>query len=168
MIESVLGIVLSPDRKEVLLIKRKDVPIWVLPGGGVDDGETPEQAVTREVEEESGLQVSVVHKACEFHAVSKLGQSLAIFECQSHGGVLSSTDESLEAAFFPLEKLPSPLFYLHRNWLLEAQSSKDTIIRPLNEVNYWNFFLYILKHPFQVLTFWLAKQKAKRRSAVRH
>ncbi len=168
MIESVLGIVLSQDRKEVLFIKRKDVPVWVLPGGGVDDGETPEQAVAREIEEESGLQVSVARKACEFHAVSKLGQSLAIFECQPHGGSLTSTDESLDAAFFPLEKLPAPLFYLHRNWLMESLSSTSTIIRPLSEVNYWNFFLYILKHPFQVLTFWLAKQKAKRCSTVRH
>ena len=30
----------SEDRKEILLIKRRDVPVWVLPGGGIDSGES--------------------------------------------------------------------------------------------------------------------------------
>ena len=32
---------------------------WTLPGGGIDFGEHPEDAVVREIEEETGLQVNV-------------------------------------------------------------------------------------------------------------
>ncbi|MCB0014039.1 MAG: NUDIX domain-containing protein, partial [Anaerolineales bacterium] len=34
----------------VLLIQRDDSRSWGLPGGGLDEGETPTEAVTREVE----------------------------------------------------------------------------------------------------------------------
>ena len=35
-------------RKEVFLVFRSDYPIWVLTGGGIEKGETPEQAAVRE------------------------------------------------------------------------------------------------------------------------
>jgi 8-oxo-dGTP pyrophosphatase MutT (NUDIX family) len=43
----------------VLLCHRRDMDRWNLPGGGVMSGETPWQAVIREVQEEVGLVVTV-------------------------------------------------------------------------------------------------------------
>jgi 8-oxo-dGTP pyrophosphatase MutT (NUDIX family) len=40
---------------------------YVFPGGGVDEGETPEQAAIREMEEETGLRVTVQRKLAEIH-----------------------------------------------------------------------------------------------------
>ena len=40
---------------------------YVFPGGGVDVGETPEQAAIREMEEETGLHVTIRRKLAEIH-----------------------------------------------------------------------------------------------------
>ncbi len=47
----------------VLFCHRRDCDFWNLPGGGVESGEAPWQAVVREVREEVGLEVEVVRLA---------------------------------------------------------------------------------------------------------
>ena len=39
----------------ILLLKHKRLGLWLAPGGHIDEGETPDQAVLREVLEETGL-----------------------------------------------------------------------------------------------------------------
>jgi ADP-ribose pyrophosphatase YjhB (NUDIX family) len=46
---------------EVLLVQRKDNSVWALPGGFVDPGETADQAASREVKEEAGIDLSRLH-----------------------------------------------------------------------------------------------------------
>ena len=63
------AIIEFPNNK-ILLIKRGPVVFrgyWALPGGKVEAGETVEQAVIREVEEETGLKVEIVKKIGEYH-----------------------------------------------------------------------------------------------------
>ncbi len=40
---------------EILLSHEKNVDWWLIPGGGMEAGETPEECCVREVEEETGL-----------------------------------------------------------------------------------------------------------------
>jgi 8-oxo-dGTP pyrophosphatase MutT (NUDIX family) len=55
---SVTGIVKRDDSR-VLVIKRPDDGLWVPPGGVMEIGETPQEAMARELEEETGYLVTV-------------------------------------------------------------------------------------------------------------
>ena len=55
-----VGAVIHDAAGRLLLIRRGHDPhrgLWSLPGGRIDAGESPEQAVVREVREETGLEV---------------------------------------------------------------------------------------------------------------
>jgi len=60
------GIVLIEDHKVALIERhRAGLEYFVFPGGGVDEGETPEQAAIREAMEELGVEVVVKQKVAE-------------------------------------------------------------------------------------------------------
>ncbi len=64
------------DRASAVIIKNDKILLmhrikdnreyYVLPGGGVEDGESAEQALTREIKEEAGLSVEIDKKLCEY------------------------------------------------------------------------------------------------------
>ena len=62
------GIVLIEDNKVALIERhRAGLDYFVFPGGGVDEGETPEQGAVREAMEELGVQVAIKRKVAEIH-----------------------------------------------------------------------------------------------------
>ena len=46
--------------QQVLLVQRDNPRFWELPGGGMAPGETAEETVVREVQEETGVRVEIV------------------------------------------------------------------------------------------------------------
>lgn len=60
------GIVLIQENKVALMERyRAGFHYYIFPGGGVDEGETPEQAAVREAREELGIEVAIKHKVAE-------------------------------------------------------------------------------------------------------
>lgn len=154
MKEASIGIVFSPDKGQVLLVKRADIPVWVLPGGGIDEGETSEIAVIREIEEETGLNVSITRLAGVFDPTTALTSRIHLFECSVNRGELKGSDESIEVSFFPFDKLPKNVFILHLLLLQLAMANPNQTLRqPLTQVTWWTTLLYLLRHPVWSLTY---------------
>jgi len=97
---------------KLLMVREADDGLWCLPGGWVDVGDSPSEAVCREVREETGLLVKATkllgiwdrnkynHPPYPWHVYK------TIFLCEECGGELTTSYESLEVAFFDVNNLP--------------------------------------------------------------
>ncbi len=104
----------SEDR--VLLVKRRfPPPGWALPGGFVDKGETVEQAVIREVEEETSLSLRDVKQFRVYSEPSRDQRHhvVSVVFTGESGDRPSAGDDAAEARFFSLNALPEPLAFDH-------------------------------------------------------
>jgi 8-oxo-dGTP diphosphatase len=54
-----MAVVLTPDRGQVLLLRREVFILWDLPGGGIERNEEPASAAVRECREETGYAIEV-------------------------------------------------------------------------------------------------------------
>lgn len=155
-----IGIVLSKSGQEVLLIKRRDVPVWVLPGGGIETKESPEDAAIREVLEESGVHMQITRKAAHFVPVNSLSAHTHVYIGSIQAGSPMPSDESVDSQFFSLNALPKGLFELHKRWLKECLREKKCIHRGLREINYWNLVLGIIQQPRLALQWFFRKRSS--------
>jgi len=97
------AIIFDPQGR-VLLCHRRDMDMWNLPGGGVESGEMPDEAVVREVVEETGLEV-VVERLVGIYG--KVDDDLVFaFTCRVVGGQLSISAESDEYGYFQIDQIP--------------------------------------------------------------
>jgi 8-oxo-dGTP pyrophosphatase MutT (NUDIX family) len=87
------GIVLIQDNKVALIERhRAGLDYFVFPGGGVDEGESPEQAAIREAMEELGLQIAIRRKVAEVQ-MGKRSQQVYFLAEQTGGEFGTGTGE---------------------------------------------------------------------------
>ena len=142
----------------VLLIKRRDIPVWVLPGGGIEPGELPEIAACREVLEETGFHVRIVRKIAEYQPVNKLTQLTHFFECVIESGSASKGSETRDVAFFPVDQLPTLLAPPYSSWIADALCYEPHVmIKPVEGASYKDLLRHLLAHPILVARFLLTK-----------
>lgn len=156
--KSVIGIVLDAEQSSVLLVKRRDVPVWVLPGGGIDPQESPEQAVVREVLEETGFSVAISRQVAEYSPLNRLAKVTYVYACSVLEGHSALGPESKEVGFFPLDHLPQEFFHIHKEWLDDCLKNEPFVIRhPIYSVTYLNLFKYLIKRPLWVVRIFFSR-----------
>ena len=117
----------GPEPRAALIARhdRRGRLVWSLPKGHVEAGETPEQAATREVEEETGIRGRVLAPLgiIDFWFVAeqrRVHKTVHHFLLEAAGGELSDADiEVVEVAWVPLRELRSRLAYADERRLLE-------------------------------------------------
>jgi 8-oxo-dGTP diphosphatase len=123
MMPTVTAIICN-EQSHILLQQRSDNGNWNLPGGIIEPGEEPADAIIREVFEETGLSVIPERISGVYGGTANVGQfpngdQYAMinitFVCRITGGELDqANDESLALAFFPQNQLPESVPAKHR------------------------------------------------------
>ncbi len=96
-------------------------PTWTFPKGHVEEGETPEQAAVREIEEETGIQAEIERPLGEidYWFISRHGKKLlrihkrvTHFLLKAIGGDTSKHNEEVtDARWFPIEEVEGLLLF---------------------------------------------------------
>jgi 8-oxo-dGTP diphosphatase len=125
---------------QVVLILRSDIPLWCLPGGAIEDGESLAQAAIREAREETGLDVELTRLVGTYSRPNwwNGGAHSILFAARPIGGRLQTvTDETLGARYFNPDNLPDNLLWSHHQPILDALSNGDAVARSQDLV--WPF-----------------------------
>lgn len=158
MKKGVITVIFSDDRTKVLLIKRRDVPIWTLPGGGIEKGESEEEAMLRETEEETGFKVEISRKVGDYTPINYLTTPTTVFECKIISGMATTGPETREIDYFPLDALPMRMPPPYSEWIEDAAKNlEEPLSKNLTTITYSILFKSILIHPVLVTRFLLTK-----------
>jgi len=145
--------VFGKSKKKILLIKRRDIPIWVIPGGGIEKGETPEEAAIREAKEESGFDIKLIRKVAEYTHIGS-NKKNHLFEAEVIGGKATINSEASAVEFFDVDNLPETRHPLINEWLSDW---KKVIKREIQGVTIKQALRQIHRHPIMVIRFILTR-----------
>jgi ADP-ribose pyrophosphatase YjhB (NUDIX family) len=104
----------------VLLCERRELRGWELPGGAVRAGESDEDALRREVAEESGVEVAIERHVGDYVRTGFRAHTARVFACRAVGGSARPSREAPRVGWFAPEALPPGIFPWFRGPLEDA------------------------------------------------
>lgn len=123
------------EKAKILLTKRRDFPVWCIPGGHISPGESVIDTAVRETQEETGLVVQVI----DFVGLYSLPHKWENGSCEiilrgevRSGELLTSTDETCDARYFSIDELPSGLVGWQYHQVSDALSGKSGVLAVLD------------------------------------
>ncbi len=132
------AVILDSTKEQVLLHLRDDKPMWSLPGGPPDFGESFADAMIREANEETGYQIKInrligVYSNADFWIFdypdgNRAHAFAAAFECAVTGGKLKANmKDSLAVKWFPVADLPDNIMPMHPKVIDDCISGKSGV-----------------------------------------
>ncbi len=110
---------------KVTLVRQTYMPGWFMPGGGLNRGETLEQAARREAHEETGAELGEIRLMGAYTSFTdwKSDHNL-VFICEDFKITGKPDKEIAEIRSFPLNELPDGLWPGHVRRLEEYKAGK--------------------------------------------
>lgn len=120
------------DDRELLLEKQVHFGSWALPHGCIDVGESAYDALIREVREETGVSIIRaepfgLYSDPKYSVTYPNGDQVQTFTIaflvkEWSGNPASDGEEVAELRFFPLDRLPEPLYPIHVETIVDYRS----------------------------------------------
>lgn len=108
----------------VLLIERRDLRVWSLPGGTIEPGESVAACAVREAREETGLDVELTRLVGVYSLPHWPGEGnhVVLFTARAVGGMLmeGADGEALAARYYAPDELPETTAWWHRQRVADA------------------------------------------------
>jgi len=126
---------------KILLTQREDFETWILPGGGVDEGESVAQAAIRETKEETGLDVDLTKLVGIYFRKSEIfNDHIVLFAANPIGGEIKcQPGETIAVEWFPFSQIPGPLSLGHRRRIKDVISNAGGGVCITQDLNLPNF-----------------------------
>lgn len=127
-----------------LLCKREDNGLWVLPGGGLEAGETPEEAAKRELFEETGIKAKFLKFRGEwiFNIFGKY-KIVAVFEASKISGKLTTSWESPEVKFMDRDEVQQKIPLYTRVLIDKIINTKQQFVLKAGPFESWVIGRYL-------------------------
>ena len=134
-----VAVVLNESKDQVLLHLRNDKPMWSLPGGPPEFGESFEEAMLREANEETGYVVEIVrligvysnakYWVFDYPDGNRAHAFAAAFQCHVIGGEAKpNMQDSLDVKWFPVLKLPDNIMPMHTKVIKDCINGRSGVI----------------------------------------
>jgi 8-oxo-dGTP diphosphatase len=123
---------IMPRGQEIVLVRIISWGKYFLPGGGIEAGEYPEEALLREIQEETGFLVSALEKICEaaeyvyspvvgtylnkqglYYTAKIIGQDTSLI-----------IEDDLEMEYLPVDKAIEVLYLESQKWAVQQWMDK--------------------------------------------
>ncbi|WP_149555359.1 NUDIX hydrolase [Streptococcus cristatus] len=130
MRRSIEAWIYHPEEREILLLKVEDetVSFWQPITGGIESGESPEEACLREIKEETGLLLPCSNLTSLGDFTVKIDENLSIYKnlflVLTEQKEIQISDEHVGAQWVALDKVSSQLYWPSNQATFEMISEK--------------------------------------------